>query len=228
MIIPRVVFGEESQTRPSSAERSLDLEKKTKPNEHPQKSVVNKTIPHDHPQRGVWKKIQNQMIILREVFEEKSKTEWSSSERSLEKNLKPNGHPQRRLWRKIQNQMIILRGVFKINLRLYVQIGGQFFFISPKFWLLICSKSSITYGLFTWSKVQNFLQNVQLQKFCKKSAKILQIFLQNFCNFFATFLQLFCNFFANFLQFFCDFFANFLQNILRKYFAQKICKIFAN
>ena len=33
-------------------------------------------------------------------------------------------------------------------------------------------------GLFTWSKVQNFLQNVQLQKFCKKSANILQIFLQ--------------------------------------------------
>ena len=58
------------------------------------------------------------------------------------------------------------------------------------------------YGLFTWSKVQNFLQNVQSQKFCKKSAKILQISLQLFCNFFATFLQLFCNFFAILLQFF--------------------------
>ena len=35
--------------------------------------------------------------------------------------------------------------------------------------------------LFTWSKVQNFLQNVQLQLFC---------------NFFSIFLKFFCKFFA--------------------------------
>ena len=59
------------------------------------------------------------------------------------------------------------------------------------------------YGLFTWSKVQNFLQNVRLQKFCKNLQKFCRFFynnfLQNFCNFFSTFLQLFCNFFAKFL-----------------------------
>ena len=75
-----------------------------------------------------------------------------------------------------------------------------------KLWFLLIYLR-YTNGLFTWSKVQNFLQNVQLQKFCKKSAKILQIFLQNFCNFFATFLQFFCNFFAIFFQFFYKFFA---------------------
>ena len=63
--------------------------------------------------------------------------------------------------------------------------------------------------VFTWCKVQNFLQNVQLQKFCKKSAKKLQIFCNNF-------LQLFCNFFATFLQFFCKFFAKNVQKFLKK------------
>ena len=71
-------------------------------------------------------------------------------------------------------------------------------------------------GLFTWSKMQNFLQNVQLQKFCKKSAKILQIFLQFFCNFFATFLQFFCNFFAIFLKFFCEFFSINVKKFFQK------------
>ena len=59
------------------------------------------------------------------------------------------------------------------------------------------------YGLFTWSKVQNFLQNVQLQKFCKNFADFFAKFLQLFCNFFAIFLQIFCNFFAIFFQNFC-------------------------
>ena len=34
------------------------------------------------------------------------------------------------------------------------------------------------YGLFTWSKLQNLLQNVQLQKFCRF---FCNNFLQNFC-----------------------------------------------
>ena len=48
-----------------------------------------------------------------------------------------------------------------------------------------------SYGLFTWSKVQNFLQNVQLQKFCKNFADFFSIILQLFCNFFAVFFAIF-------------------------------------
>ena len=48
----------------------------------------------------------------------------------------------------------------------------------------------MTNSLFTWSKLQNVLQNVQLQKF-----------LQNFCKLFAYFVATtFCKIFANVLQ----------------------------
>ena len=81
------------------------------------------------------------------------------------------------------------------------------------------------YGLFTWSKVQNFLQNVQLQKFCKNFADFFATLLQIFCNFFATFfaifLQFFFNFFAIFLQLFCNFFANFLQKMCKNFFKKR-------
>ena len=42
------------------------------------------------------------------------------------------------------------------------------------------------YGLFTWSKVQNVLQNVKLQKFCKLFADFVAT---TFCKIFANFFQ---------------------------------------
>ena len=47
----------------------------------------------------------------------------------------------------------------------------------------------MTNGLFTWSKLQNVLQNMQLQKFCKIFANFLHILLQQL---FVKFLQMFC------------------------------------